>query len=207
MKSLPSLTEPRRAYRQGARAQAAAQTAETIIDVFLRHLETRWYDDISLATIAKDAGVTVPTILRHFGSKEGILEATGKRFEGEVLVRRHVGSSDIDEIIAALLADYESSGDFMMRFLAQETRFPALKAMTDLGRAQHRLWVRRCFAPYFDGLTPEQEEWQLDGLIMALDLYVWQVWRRDRGRSPEEVARFMRTLVDAILGPRPRALS
>lgn len=203
MKLLPPLTEPKRTYRQGARAQSAAQTAETIIDVFLRYLETHWYEDISLATIAREAGVTVPTVLRHFGSKEGILEATAKRFEGEVLVRRKVGSTDIDEIIAALLSDYESSGDFMMRFLAQEARFPALKAMTDLGRSQHRMWVRRSFEPYFEGLTPEQEEWQLDGLIMSLDLYVWQVLRRDRGRSPEEVARFMRTLVDAILGSKP----
>jgi AcrR family transcriptional regulator len=202
MKSLPSLTEPRRAYRQGARAQSAAQTAETIIDVFLRHMETHWYDDISLATVAKDAGVTVPTILRHFGSKEGMLEATSKRFEGEVLIRRQVATGDIDKIIEALLSDYESSGDFMMRFLAQETRSPALKSMTDLGRSQHRMWVRQSFAPYFDGLTPEQEAWRLDALIMALDLYVWQVWRRERGRSPEEVARFMRTLVDAILDPK-----
>lgn len=203
MKSTPALTEPKRAYRQGARAEAAARTADTVIDIFLRHLEANWYDDVSLATVAKDAGVTVPTILRHFGSKEGLLEAASNRIKGEVLERRRTVSDDIDEIIAALINDYEAAGDMMMRFVAQEGRSPVLKAMTDLGRSQHRAWVRSCFEQHFAGLTPEQEEWQLDGLIMSLDLYVWQVWRRDRGRSPDEVRRFMRSLVDAIIGSKP----
>jgi len=202
MKLTSALTEQKRPYRQGARAEAAARTAATILDTFIGHLETHWYDDISLATVAQSAGVTVPTILRHFGSKEGLLEAVGRHFETEVSARRHVTSGDIDAIISALMVDYEMAGDIMMRFLAQESRFPAVKQLTDIGRAQHRSWVRRCFDQYFSGLTPEQEEWQLDGLIMSLDLYVWQVWRRDRGRSPEDVKRFMRTLVDAILGPK-----
>ncbi|MBN8819681.1 MAG: TetR/AcrR family transcriptional regulator [Sphingomonas sp.] len=203
MKFIPAPTETKRTYRQGARAEAAARTGETIVDVFRGFLETQWYDDVTLADVAKAAGVTVPTILRHFGSKEGVLEALGKRFATEVLERRQRLSGDIDGIIAALVADYETAGDMMMRFVAQESRFPALKTLTDIGREQHRLWVRTCFVEHLEGLTPAQVEWRLDGLIMALDLYVWQVLRRDRGRSADEVRRFMRTLVDAILGSTP----
>ncbi|MBT2185880.1 TetR/AcrR family transcriptional regulator [Sphingobium sp. H33] len=197
------MTDARRPYRQSARAEAASRTAEAIVDAFLGHMTSHWYDDISLASVAKTAGVTVPTILRHFGSKEGVLEAIGKRFESEVRERRRMMPGDIDGAITALLSDYETAGDMMMRFLAQETRFPAVRRLTDVGRAQHRSWVRESFAPYLAGLTPEQEEWQLDGLIMSLDLYVWQVLRRDRGRTPEEVRRFMRALVDGILGSKP----
>lgn len=197
------MADARRPYRQSARAEAASRTAEAIADAFLGHMASHWYDDISLASVAKTAGVTVPTILRHFGSKEGVLEAIGKRFETEVRERRRMTPGDIDGAIAALVADYETAGDMMMRFLAQETRFPALRRLTDVGRVQHRSWVRESFAPCLAGLTPEQEEWQLDGLIMSLDLYVWQVLRRDRGRSPEDVKRFMRALVNGILGSKP----
>ncbi|MBN8829060.1 MAG: TetR/AcrR family transcriptional regulator [Sphingomonadales bacterium] len=196
----PPLTDHKRTYRLGARAEAAARTADAILDAFLEYLERDWYDDISLVRVAKAAGVTVPTILRHFGSKEGLLEAVGKRFAGEVLKRRDLAPGDIDGSIAALVADYETAGDMMMRFVAQEERFPALKTLTSMGRSEHRAWVRRSFAPYLEGLSEEQVEWRLDGLIMALDLYVWQVLRRDRGRSAEEVCRFMRSLVDGILG-------
>lgn len=190
----------KRPYRQGARAEAAARTGEAILDAFIAFLETEWYEDISLDRLARAANVTVPTILRHFESKEGVLEAAGRRFVTDVLERRRIEPGNIDASIAGVIADYECAGAIMLRFLAQEERIPAIRAVADLGRRDHRAWVRGSFAPWLDGLDPAEEAWRLDGLVVALDFHVWKLLRRDRGRSPDEVKRFMRQLVEAVIG-------
>lgn len=190
----------KRPYRQGARAEAAARTGDAIVKAFTDFLATEWYDDISLDRLAKASNVTVPTILRHFGNKEGVLHAVGERFQIEALERRKVTPGDIDGAIGVVVEDYEIGGDMVMQFLNQEARIPGIQAITSVGRMGHRTWVREIFAPYLDGLSPEEEEWTLDGLIVSLDLYVWKVLRRDRGRSPDDVKRFMRSLIRGIIG-------
>lgn len=198
-------TETKRPYRQGARAEAAARNAEAVIDAFRTFLNTDWYNDISLERLAAAANVTVPTILRRFGNKEGILEALTARFEQEILMRRTVAPGDIDAAIAVLVADYEVAGDMILRLLAQEDRIPAIRNITDFGRGRHRDWVRSTFATHLEGLPPDVAEWRLDGLTTALDIHIWKLLRRERGRSPEDVRAYMTSLVCAIIGPSDRA--
>ena len=38
--------------------------------------------------------------------------------------------------------------------MAQEERIPAVREMIDGGRAYHREWVARMFAPLLEGLRP-----------------------------------------------------
>jgi len=193
--------DSRRPYRQGARAEASARTADAIVNVFAKFLETEWYDDVSLERIAQGAGTTVQTVLRHFGNKEGVLAAVGARIEQDVMGRRAVEPGNVDAAIAAITEDYEIAGDMMLRFLAQEDRVPAIRALTDFGRASHRRWVNAAFAPYRDGLAPDRQAWLVDGLVIALDIYIWKLLRRDRGRSAEDVRAFMKTLILGMIGP------
>ena len=66
-------------YRQTARAAAAAATRERILEVATEHFLARYYDDVTLAAIAKEAGVSQQTVINHFASKEGLLEAAADR--------------------------------------------------------------------------------------------------------------------------------
>lgn len=197
----PPASETKRAYRQGARAEAAARTAEAIVAVFRNLMETGWYNEISLERVAKAAKVTVPTILRHFGSKEGLLEAVALQYSHEVIATRKIRPGDMDAAIDGVITDYEEAGEMVLRFLAQEDYIPAMKAVTDYGRAHHRQWIADNFAPYLEGLDQTERDWRIDGLVVALDIYTWKLWRRDRGRSPEDVRQFMKQLVTAIIGP------
>ena len=193
-------SQPRkRAYNQTARAEAAEATAARIVDVFHEFMQTEWYDDISLERIAKAAGVTVPTVLRRFGSKEGLLAAVRDKMEREIDERRVVPSGDIVAIVDGIINDYEAAGDMILRVLALEERLPVLKELADYGRKQHREWLEQSFSPQLAEKTPAEVEWLLDGLMAAVDLYVWKVLRKDRGLSPPETARIMRSLVKGIL--------
>ncbi len=174
-----------------------------ILEAFRRRLRVEWYDQITLDQIARDAGVTVPTIIRRFGNKEGMLAETQKRMDSEIHGRRAVAPGDVDAIIRVLIEDYEEVGDLVVRTLAQEERYPVFRIVTDVGRAGHRRWVEQGFVPWLDPLDPDARQARLDALVVATDLYVWKLVRRDMGRSPEQLRELMLNLIGGIIGKAP----
>jgi AcrR family transcriptional regulator len=191
---------PKRAYRLGARALAAEQTGERILAAFRRRIALDWYEAITLEEIAREADVTVPTIIRRFGGKERLLEEAWERFNQEITARRAVAPGDLDGAVRVIVEDYETVGDVIMRALMQEDRIPALKRVNDRGRAFHRAWIEQSFAPWLDKLTPAARRQRVDALVAATDLYTWKLVRRDMGRSPQQARALMRQLINGALG-------
>src|SRR5689334_6839211 len=64
-----------RTYTMGARALAVEQTRRRILDALFELGTQRLYPEISLEDIAGEAGVSVQTVLRQFGSRAGLMEA------------------------------------------------------------------------------------------------------------------------------------
>ncbi len=102
---------PRRPYRHGARDEAAQATAERILDAYLARAEVAWFEDIRLDDIAADAGVTVQTVIRRFGGKEGLLEAAHDRLGDTIHAFRETRPGDIDHCVDLVVADYEAFTD------------------------------------------------------------------------------------------------
>lgn len=195
MNSEPS---PRRSYRQNARAEAAEATGERILDGLiqrLRHLS--FNSEITLDMIAGDAGVTVQTVVRRFGGKDGALMAARERLQQEISARRSVEPGDIDAAIAALADDYEILGDLILHLLEQEKRNPAIAEVLASGRAGHRAWVTMTLAP---SLSASLNGGTLDALTVATDVYVWKLVRRDMGRSPDAYRQLVMQLIRPLLG-------
>jgi AcrR family transcriptional regulator len=122
-------TAPRR-YTQTLRAQSAQATGKQILDAFLARLMTQWFDEITLDSIAEEAGVTVQTVLRRFGDKEGLLANAVKILAVQIRARRGTATADIDSLVHGLIEDYEATGDAVIRLLALEPRHRALKEST-----------------------------------------------------------------------------
>lgn len=199
---MKSRATAKRAYNQGARAQAAEDTATRIIDAFSRRIREDWYDQIKLDEIAQEADVTVQTIIRRFGSKEGLLEATWRRMGDEIQARRGSIPGDVVGCVRKTVSDYELSGDTVMRALAQEDRFPVFKEMCDVGRAMHRREVEITFSPWLEKLPAAERKRRIDALIAALDLYMWRLIRRDMGRSAAHVQTIMLETVSGLIGEK-----
>lgn len=206
----PSLSAAKRAYRQDARARAAEQTGERILDVFQRRIREDWFDEITLDQVAKEAGVTVPTIVRRFSGKDGLLEAVWERLAVELQARRRIlVAQSLPDAIAGVIADYETVGDIVLRALAQEERLPGFRRITDVGRAHHRAWVEAAFARHLAGLPDEARRARVNGLVVATDIYVWKLLRHDMGESPGAVQALMLKLIAGVLGapgPSPKTL-
>ena len=191
--------EPARPYRMVARAEAAAATHARIVDAALERLSESPYDDVSLADVARDAGVAVQTVLRRFGSKEGLAEAATELGLGRVRAQRwSAPPGDVDGAVRALFAHYEEWGERSLRFLAQEERVPAMRRVVAAARALHHEWVDHVFAAR---LARERGAARLRlraRLVVVTDVCVWKVLRHDLGLDARTAAAAFRELVAAV---------
>lgn len=186
-----------RVYDMSNRARGVARTSERIVDAAERLLADRRVGEVTLQAIADGAGVTVQTVLRHMGSRDGCLAAVGERVAGRVEAQRgRREPGDVDGAIADLVAHYEAEGRLVLNLLAQEAGGePIARRAAEEGRAYHRAWVERCFGPLLPAAAPEAA----DALVAATDLYVWKLLRLDLGRSAEATEAVIARLVRAVL--------
>ena len=97
-------------------------------------------------------------------------------------LRYSVEPGDLAGAVRVLVTDYESTGDLIIRALALEHRIPEMTAVLDEGRAEHRAWVTTIFEPHLPTARRERER-AITRLVIATDVYVWQILRRDMGLS------------------------
>ncbi|HYR07475.1 MAG TPA: helix-turn-helix domain-containing protein [Longimicrobium sp.] len=190
-----------------ARAEAAARTGRGILTAAAELWRERPIDQITLADIAERAGVSVRTVIRRFGSREGVIAACIEAdASGIVSERDQAAAGDVEGALDVLLAHYERDGDAVLRTLALEEKVAEAKAIADAGRAGHRLWCARVFAPHLPPAKDDAYGTRLDALVAATDLYVWKLLRRDLGRSEDDARQVIRALVDGLLSlPHPPA--
>jgi AcrR family transcriptional regulator len=188
-----------RPYRQTARAAAAEATRVSVLDAFRRRLEGDWFEDIRLEDVARDAGVTVQTVIRLFGGKDGLIDATMDRMAAAINLNRGEPTDDAPLLVKRIVDDYEQVGDLVMRLLDQEERHPAIRKVTDFGRSEHRASLAKAFAAALAPLPETDARRRLDALVVATDLYVWKLVRRDMRRPESELRTLMESLIQAAL--------
>ncbi len=186
-----------RTYTMRARADAVAATRQRILDTTLRLGEERMSLDIVLADIAELAGVSVQTVLRHFGSKERLFTAVEAYAIAEVVDERSTPVGDLGAAARSIVAHYENRGDWALRMLAQEHVDERYRRQAENGRALHRRWVCEVFAPQ---LTAAGDDPALvDLLVLATDVYAWKLLRRDTGLDRPATEERLLRLIRALL--------
>src|SRR3954471_15740014 len=195
-----SVPEKRR-YRMVARAEAAAATRERLLEAAWRHFSEEPFDGVRLADVAAEAGVSVQTLLAHFGSKEALFVAAwGLRMGPEGARRDNVSPGDVRSAVRVLYESYDRDGDAVLRLLAQEERIAAVHEMAEAGRRWHRAWVERTFEPFLRGSAGAARERRLVKLIVATDLLVWKLLRREMGLGRAAAERIVAEMVTASKG-------
>jgi AcrR family transcriptional regulator len=200
---MSTATAPKRRYRMVARAEAAAATRERILAAAWRRFSEGVYEDVRLADVASEAGVSVQTVHTTFGTKDQLFVASWIWAIGPEGVRRdRAPVGDVRKAIRLLYDSYELQGDAGLRLLAEEERIPAIREMTDAGRAWHRGWVERTFAPLLAGSRGAARERRLVALIVATDILVWKLLRREMGLDRATAERIVREMVTSTKGAR-----
>jgi AcrR family transcriptional regulator len=178
-----------RRYAMGARAEAAAATGERILDAAVELFWEQPTDQLRLDDVAARSGVTVQTVIRRFGGKEGLFSAAVERESARVRAARGaVVPGDVGGAVTNLLEHYEQLGDRVLRMLAEEDRVPALKVVVENGRRMHREWCRHAFGPFLSGLTGVERDRRLAQLVAVCDVHTWMLLRRQAGLSRAQTA-------------------
>jgi AcrR family transcriptional regulator len=186
-----------RRYAMANRAAAAAGTRSRILHALIDLSTEKLTIDIILDEIAARAGVSVQTILRHFGNREELFDAAVDVAAMEIVEERSTPIGQVPAAVGVIVDHYEVRGDWVIAMLGQELGDARIRRLTDRGRQTHRAWVETVFAPQLD---PDQgHHADADLLVVATDVYTWKLLRRDRGLDRDHTEQLMLRLVESVL--------
>jgi AcrR family transcriptional regulator len=188
-----------RTYTMGARADAVVATRERIVTVAVGLFYEHAYEDVTLAGIAKAAGVSHQTVLNHFESKEGVVLAVAAKMAEETTDARYQAEpGDVVGAVHVLVGQYELHGDANVRWAMTADRLPTLAPLLDEARAFHQEWIRHMFGARV-GATGAALGRTVNALHAATDVYTWKLLRRDLGVSRAETESTIVQLVEGLL--------
>jgi AcrR family transcriptional regulator len=186
-----------RTYRQTRRADATERTRAAILfaarDLFREDPQF----DPSLEALADRAGVSTRTVIRQFGSKEGVLEEAITAGVEDAATTRRAEPGDVAGAVRAIVTHYEAMGDEVMRWLGLAERMPVVRRVTERGVESHLVWVDEVFSPDLEGLPHAARRARRAALATATDVYVWHLLRRREGLGRGTAEATMLALVEA----------
>lgn len=186
--------EPRR-YEQSARAEAVQARRDAIVRAAIERFMTMNYEEITLELIAADAGVSLKTVTRQFGTKEELLLAAAAQRGRDEWDNRVVPPGDIDGVVAALAERYDRLSTANMQLIRLETRIEAVSTIIKKARKDHWNWLAVTFEQW---LQRDRQE-RLAALFGATEIYVWHTLRHHFGMSRRAAENAMRDTLRALV--------
>jgi AcrR family transcriptional regulator len=187
--------EPR-PYRQVARAQSRERTRDALIEAAVDEFFGDRWQESSLESLAAQAGVTKQTLLRHFGSKNGLLLQALIRSASNMFDQRwRVSPGNVAGAVENLLDHYEAWGERSRRIGSWQGGPAMLAQLSKMARQVHYDWIDYVFAPWLKGMPEPARARRRATLIALCDVQTWWILAHDLGLPRAQVAA---TLVEAI---------
>ena len=184
-----------------ARADAAEATGARVLDAAVELFTESPFDEVSLEQVANRSGVATRTVIRRFGSKEDLFGSAMRRAAEIMMAQRNEAPvGDIAGAVRNVIAHYEKWGENRLRLIAQEDRIDVVRENVRGGRAFHRDWVERTFAPLLVGFAGAARQRRVAALIALTDVFMWKLLRRDHGLSRAQTERTIVELITALQG-------
>jgi AcrR family transcriptional regulator len=185
-----------RPYRQVARAQARQRTRDALIAAAQGEFFAGRWEEASLEAIAASARVTKQTLLRHFGSKDGLLERALEQGFNEVRDQRfNAPSGDVAGAVENLLEHYERWGERAIRIGAVDGLGEVAAGLGRRARQLHYDWAEHAFGSSLGRLSAKDRAHRRAALIALCDVHTWWLLSHDLELPRAEVRA---TLIDAI---------
>jgi AcrR family transcriptional regulator len=176
----------RRAYGSPLRAQQAEETRGRILDATVRVL-ARGVASLSIPDVAREAGVSVPTVYRHFGTKGDLLAAVYPHVVRRAGLDQQVPPRSLDKLregVRAYLDHLDSFDDLARAAMAS----PASREVRGTNMMD-RLAMFRLLA---DSVVPRLSDVDRDRiarlLVVLTTSSALRMWRDQLGLSADEAA-------------------
>jgi AcrR family transcriptional regulator len=192
-----------REYRSELRAQQAEETRVRILDATIRVI-AGGLAYVSIPAVAREAGVSIPTIYRHFGTKRGLLAAVYPHSVRRAGLDKIQPPSSIDELRAGMPAYFdrlESFDDLARAAMAS----PASQEVRALNMPDRLAMFRRVA----DSIVPAPSEVDRNRIARLLVVLTAsssvRLWRDQLGASVNEAADDVDWVIDAVIASaKPR---
>lgn len=194
-----------RAYRSDLRAEQAEATRARILDATIRVI-ARGLPYVSVPAVAREAGVSVPTVYRHFATKRDLLAAVYPHSVRGSGLDELVRPRSLDELLGGLRTYFErtdSLGDLARVAMAS----PGSEEVRALNMPERLAMFRRIA----DSVVPKPSEANSDRIARLLVILTassaLRLWRDQLGSSVDEVADDVDWVIRAVIAsasPRNR---
>jgi AcrR family transcriptional regulator len=189
-----------RTYTKVARAEAEEHTRTALIAAADEAFLSEPWERASLDSIAKRAGVTKQTLLRHFGSKDGLLEQMLRLAIAQVEEQRlSTPTDDIPGAVDNLLDHYEERGGRAMRSTNLDVGGP-LAEIAQVARQFHYDWIDHAFGRWLAPASSTERARLRAALIAICDVQSWWILTHDLGLSRAEVRATLILSIGRLLG-------
>ncbi|MEO6579387.1 MAG: helix-turn-helix domain-containing protein [Candidatus Limnocylindria bacterium] len=193
----PIATKAERIYRSGLRAQQAATTRERILDATVRVM-AGGLADVTVPAVARTAGVSVPTVYRHFGTKRDLFAALQPHLQQRAGIDASALSTSIDELretLVGVLNSMDGLDDVTRAALAS----PAAEEVRRV-HAPNRFELVRRVADAVAPQLPAADRDRIARLLVILTTSsALRVWRDHLGATVEQVADEIDQVVRAVI--------
>jgi AcrR family transcriptional regulator len=191
----------KRPYKQVARAQAQQRTRDALLDAAIEEFTRGNWDKVSLEALAARAQVTKQTLLRHFGSKDGLLMQALANSASEMFEQRwSAPPGDIEGAVENVLDHYEAWGERSLRVGAWlESGPPPLAGISQMARRLHYDWVEFAFGPQLERLRGQARVRCRAALIALCDVHTWWLLSHDLGFERREVSATLAKAIERLL--------
>jgi AcrR family transcriptional regulator len=190
----------KRPYKQVARAQAQQRTREALEDAAIEEFTRGNWANMSLTALAAQAKVTKQTLLRHFGSKDGLLmQAMAHSASDACKQRWSAPQGDIEGAVENVLDHYEALGERSLRIGAWlESGPPALAAISQMARQLHYDWIEYAFGPQLGRLRGRARVRSRATLIALCDVHTWWLLSHDLELERSEVCAILTNAIETL---------
>jgi AcrR family transcriptional regulator len=159
-------------------------TRDRIITALAELVETQHPLDVTMAAVAEQAGVSEPTLYRHFSTKRGLFAALGSDLYRKTTAG--VAPSNLDELVDVIPTVYE-------RFAAMEgtIRWNLAAPKVEMVRppAAERLPIlREALRDVLDDLPTDEAEFLLRGVLLLTAPTSLLYWQDYLGITVDEAA-------------------
>ncbi|MDQ3992634.1 MAG: TetR/AcrR family transcriptional regulator [Actinomycetota bacterium] len=185
-----------RTYESPLREEQVEQTRERILEATARVLAAN-DGTLSIPAVAREAAVSVPTVYRHFGTKEDLITSLGEHFFDKFRLADRRPPADLDELRAFLI---EQAAEYAKA----EPTLQAL-ATTEAGRkARQELLPRRKqviaegLGPLLDGISDEDQRRVRDVYLLLTSSGGYRAGRELLAYSDEQLADMIVWVVERL---------
>jgi AcrR family transcriptional regulator len=195
-------TRAPRAYTSELRAQQAEDTRGRILDAAVRAM-AQGIASVSIPAVAREAGVSIPTVYRHFGTKADLLAAVYPHIERRAGFDQIVAPRSIDGLRGGVRSIFERLESFDALARAAMAS-PAAEESRRLNIPDRLAMTRRLA----DSIVPALSEADRDRIARLLVVLTasasLRMWRDHLGASVDQAADDVEWVVRAAIAASTR---